>query len=48
MRIQEVNQILKDSRVDRHAVAQHHHDEGFVTRTWHKVSSKLTSLFHKH
>lgn len=48
MRIQETNQVLKDARHERHGVALHQHDEGIVSRTWRAVSSKLTSLFHKH
>jgi hypothetical protein len=43
-----VNQILKESRADRHSVAQHQHEEGVVSRTLHRVSSKLSSLLHKH
>lgn len=48
MRIQETNQILRDSRQERHGAALHQQDEGFVSRTWRLVSTKLTSLFHKH
>jgi len=42
MRIQETDRILKESRYGRRPVQQQH--EGFVARTWHK----LTNLFKKH
>jgi len=49
MRIQETNEILKESRYARHAAAQHSHEhhEGMMARTWRMVSSKLTGLFKK-
>ena len=52
MRIQETNEILKESRLARNAAATHNHDEGtgMMTRAWRMVSSlphKITSFFHK-
>lgn len=49
MRIQETNEILKESRYARNA-ANHHQDEGMLSKAWRMVSSiphKLTSMFHK-
>jgi hypothetical protein len=50
MRIQETNEILKESRHARTAVAQQHEDTGMFTKAWRMVSSlphKITGLFHK-
>jgi hypothetical protein len=50
MRIQETNEILKESRYARNS-ANHHQDEGgMISKAWRMVSSiphKLTSMFHK-
>ena len=49
MRIQETNEILKESRHARNAAA--HHEEGsMISRAWRMVSSlpqKLTAMFHR-
>jgi hypothetical protein len=48
MRIQETNQILKESRYTRHATQEEH--EGMMTRAWRMISglpTKLTGMFHK-
>ncbi|HYH07302.1 MAG TPA: hypothetical protein VEK11_09625 [Thermoanaerobaculia bacterium] len=51
MRIQETNQVLKESRYARNAAASHQHeDSGMMTRAWRMVSSlpeKLTGMFRK-
>ncbi|HEX8617181.1 MAG TPA: hypothetical protein VF911_06325 [Thermoanaerobaculia bacterium] len=52
MRIQETNEILKESRYARNAAANTHHEEnsGMMSRAWRMVTSlphKLTSFFHK-
>lgn len=49
MRIQETNEILKESRYQRNATAAQH-EEGMLSRAWHMVSNlpgKLTGLFHR-
>ena len=50
MRIQETDRILKESRYARNAAAAQHQqeDHGMVSRMWRMVSTKLTSMFHKH
>jgi hypothetical protein len=47
MRIQETDRILKESRYARHAAHQTE-DEGFMSRTWRAISTKLTGLFKRH
>jgi hypothetical protein len=51
MRIQETNQVLKESRYARNAAAHQHHEEsGMVSRAWRMFSSlpeKLTGMFRK-
>ena len=47
MRIQETDRILKESRHARHAAGQQE-EEGFLSRTFRAVSTKLTGLFRKH
>ena len=43
MRIQETNNILKESRYARNAAASQHEDNGIMAKAWRMVSS----LFHK-
>ena len=43
MRIQETDRILKESRVNRVAVARQESDEGIVSRAWKSV----TKLFRR-
>jgi hypothetical protein len=50
MRIQETNQVLKESRYARNAAASHHEETSFMSRAWQMVShlpEKLTGLFRK-
>jgi hypothetical protein len=50
MRIQETNEILKESRHARHAATQIQDEGGMMTKAWRMLSSlphKLTSMFHK-
>jgi hypothetical protein len=50
MRIQETNEILKESRLARNAAAQPHDEGGMMSKAWRMFSSlpqKLTSMFHK-
>lgn len=43
MRIQETDRILKESRASRQA--NHEHDEGVLSRLWHRVTHLPTKLF---
>ena len=43
MRIQETNEILKESRTARNAAAQQHQENGLIARTWRMISR----VFHK-
>jgi len=50
MRIQETNEILKESRLARNAAAHHQDEGGMMSKAWRMLSSlphKLTSMFHK-
>jgi hypothetical protein len=50
MRIQETNEILKESRYARNAATHHQDEGGMMSRAWRVLSSlpqKLTSMFHK-
>ncbi|MEA2463687.1 MAG: hypothetical protein QOJ98_1434 [Acidobacteriota bacterium] len=50
MRIQETNEILKESRHARNAAAHHEEEGGMMSKAWRMLSSlpqKLTSMFHK-
>jgi hypothetical protein len=43
MRIQETNEILKESRNARNAAAHQHEHDGMIAKAWRAV----TRLFHK-
>jgi hypothetical protein len=45
MRIQETDRILKESRVSRNAV--HEHEEGRLSRLWHRIAHLPTKLSKK-
>jgi hypothetical protein len=47
MRIQDTNQILKESRISRNDVARHAEEPSMVSRTWRMISDKVTSLFRR-
>lgn len=50
MRIQETNEILKESRYARNAATHQQEEPGMFTKAWRMVSSlpqRLTSMFHK-
>lgn len=50
MRIQETNEILKESRYTRHGSTMQEEHEGMMTRAWRMISglpTKLTGMFHK-
>ena len=50
MRIQETNEILKESRYARNAASHQQDEGGMMTKAWRMISSlpqKLTSMFHK-
>lgn len=50
MRIQDTNRIVKDSRINRHPVTDHH-EEGIVSRAWRAVVSvprRVSGLLRRH
>lgn len=38
MRIQETNEVLKEARVARRANPENHPAEGFMARTWNRIT----------
>jgi len=42
MRIQETDRILKESRVSRNTA--HEHEEGLLSRLWHRIAHLPTKL----
>ena len=43
MRIQQTQQILKESRDARHSTAIHQQEKGLVTKLWERVTSLFSS-----